>query len=115
MREARNRRGMLSPWWLPRRFRRWNKAYADAHGYFWTSCVLCGFEYGGHEWGGCQSVWTRADGSQAESVCFNHTQAELDAENERRFPQRQPHGQPRVSVRVVSLEGDEGEAGRQRA
>jgi hypothetical protein len=27
------------------------KAYAQAHGYFWSPCPICGTEFGGHEWG----------------------------------------------------------------
>lgn len=30
--------------------RKYNKLYAQVHGYFWLPCPLCGKEFGGHEW-----------------------------------------------------------------
>lgn len=31
--------------------RLFNKLYAQAFGYFWLPCPICGQEFGGHEWG----------------------------------------------------------------
>ena len=42
---------------VPYRFRGLHRAYAYLRGYFWLPCILCGREYGGHEWNG-DSVYT---------------------------------------------------------
>jgi hypothetical protein len=36
--------------WIPERLRWAHRWYARANGYFWAPCVLCGREFGGHEW-----------------------------------------------------------------
>jgi len=37
---------------VPYRFRRFHRAYASSHAYFWLPCPLCDRPFGGHEWGG---------------------------------------------------------------
>ena len=37
---------------IPLRLRAVHRVYANAMGYYWLPCVLCGREYGGHEIGG---------------------------------------------------------------
>lgn len=54
--------------WIPERLRWANRWYALWRGYFWAPCVLCGREYGGHEWrdiGGKPSCVYRTPGEPA--------------------------------------------------
>lgn len=66
---------LFAPRWLPRRPRCLNRAYAFLFGYFWLPCPLCGFHYGGHEWGFGRWIPGKLGGL---GVCFNHTSAELE-------------------------------------
>lgn len=36
---------------MPYRWRRLHRAYANAFGFFWTTCPLCDRPFGGHEYG----------------------------------------------------------------
>ena len=36
---------------IPERWRWAHRLYANAFGYFWAPCPLCGRDFGGHEWG----------------------------------------------------------------
>ena len=36
--------------WKHRLVRRFHRYYANAFGYFWLPCPICGENYGGHEW-----------------------------------------------------------------
>lgn len=37
---------------LPQRWQRLHRAYAAAYGHRWAPCVLCGHDYGGHQFAG---------------------------------------------------------------
>lgn len=55
----------------PRRFRRLNRWWANAFGYFWLPCPLCGFEFGGHEWR-CWVDTIPTGPSSSRGICWNH-------------------------------------------
>jgi hypothetical protein len=65
--------GHTGPWhsgWvrlLPYRWRWFHHAYADAFGFFWLPCPLCGKPFGGHETGGDIPDPTRQPGG---GVCI---------------------------------------------
>jgi hypothetical protein len=59
--------------WL-RRWRWLNRVYANAVGYFWLPCPLCGEMFGGHETGTVVIYDTPFSG-HGRMTCFRHTKA----------------------------------------